>query len=405
MCITPRIPRAAPQPSSSQPDHDMSATPKNDATTPTAVNALRFALHRLRVSRPTVTNQSLDKSNCSNSAQQHHRHPHHHHDEMQNNAMNLYQQKQATRLHEAYLNLYHAQFKRTYWKSPNGTSDLLGCEHYARSCKLYAKCCNLWVSCRRCHDEALGDDHKLDRHGVEKVLCMHCMTEQPVSEQCVRCDARFAKYFCSTCNFFEDAPNRPVYHCEHCGICRRGRGLGIDNFHCHRCDACVSIETRDHHNCVQRGLHTPCPVCLEDMFTSTEESVYMRCGHSMHASCFREYTKTSFKCPYCATAITDMSEYYRRIDDIMQDSDSDTATPTPAQGQVSDGGAMATSEPMGDAAQAASTSETQTRILCNDCGKRSVVRLPLHAMYHKCAATDDGCGTSYNTRIIGGTNT
>lgn len=367
----------------------MDACNSSYCTTTTTMNAVELALHQLRLSRPNPNNnQPTNKSSPS-----FHRHCHHHshnqcshddencchqHDRQPKikkcGASSLFERKQSSRLRASYEKLRAVQFMTTYWKSPDGnTTNLLGCRHYARACKLFAKCCNIWVSCRRCHDEALGDHHTLDRHAVEKVMCMHCNTEQPVSDSCVNCGNRFARYFCSVCNFFENAPDRPVYHCPHCGICRRGRGLGIDNFHCNQCGACVSMQSKDHHKCIRRGLHAPCPVCREDMFTSTEPSVYMRCGHSMHASCFREYTKTYFKCPYCAVSLTDMSDYYKRIDNIVEN------TPTQVDAQ--------------------SVETTRTSILCNDCGKRSIVRQPSNSMYHKCAA-GDGC-PSYNTRVLG----
>jgi hypothetical protein len=34
------------------------------------------------------------------------------------------------------------------------------------------------------------------------------------------------------CKLWDDDPEKSIYHCNDCGICRIGQGLGKDFFHC-----------------------------------------------------------------------------------------------------------------------------------------------------------------------------
>lgn len=310
-------------------------------------------------------------------------------------SLTSFQHKNATQQCTSFLKLYRSQFKcthhRTVSSSSNPCKPKLGCNHYQRGVKLFAKCCKVWVPCRQCHDEAMHGHHKMDRYAVDRVMCMRCMTEQPVSSRCVRCNATFASYFCSVCRFYDDS-GRDIYHCPHCKTCRLGKGLGIDNYHCARCDACVSLESKQHHKCHERGLHAECPVCQEDMFSSTEKVVYLRCGHPMHASCFRKYTKTSFKCPYCFVAITDMSAYYASIDNLLQhDANHQQQQQQPPQQQQEQ-----EDEQPRNQQQSPNNRRPQALIHCNDCGSKSLA--PSHFLFHKCHAGAN-C-SSYNTRVI-----
>lgn len=243
---------------------------------------------------------------------------------------------------------------------------LLGCEHYARNCKLKAKCCGLFVSCRLCHDEAMSEDHEMDRFATETILCMLCLTEQDVGPTCVNCDAKFAHWYCKDCRFFENTPGKKVYHCHRCNICRLGEGLDIDNFHCDKCDACVSLESKTRHNCLSKALHANCPVCTGYLFTSTQPVVYMRCGHAMHGKCFENYTSRRYQCPLCMLSLMDMKKYFEEIDEIVR------REPMPLE-----------------------YDHKRSRILCNDCGNKCIVKY--HFVHHKC--DNDDC-RSYNTHVL-----
>lgn len=57
---------------------------------------------------------------------------------------------------------------------PPQRTAILGCKHYARGCKYRAACCGAFFGCRFCHDEAVGEDHTVDRYATKEMLCMHC---------------------------------------------------------------------------------------------------------------------------------------------------------------------------------------------------------------------------------------
>ena len=108
----------------------------------------------------------------------------------------------------------------------------LGCAHYKRNIKLQCSACNRWYTCRFCHDAA--EDHMLNRRETKNMLCMLCGCAQPASEECALCSVRCAWYYCDVCKLWDDDPDpeRGIYHCDDCGICRVGKGLGKDFFHC-----------------------------------------------------------------------------------------------------------------------------------------------------------------------------
>lgn len=105
-----------------------------------------------------------------------------------------------------------------------------GCEHYRRNVKLQCSTCNRWYTCRFCHDKV--ENHNLIRKDTKNMLCMFCATAQRASDVCVSCGASAARYYCNICKLWNDDPDKSVYHCNDCGICRIGRGIGKDFFHC-----------------------------------------------------------------------------------------------------------------------------------------------------------------------------
>lgn len=109
-------------------------------------------------------------------------------------------------------------------------SEVFGCQHYKRNVKLQCFKCNKWYTCRLCHDVA--EDHTLPRRETKNMLCMICGTAQRAAEICTHCTGRAANYYCDICHLWEDDPNKSIYHCNDCGICRVGMGLGKDFFHC-----------------------------------------------------------------------------------------------------------------------------------------------------------------------------
>nr|XP_043616928.1 zinc finger protein BRUTUS-like At1g74770 isoform X2 [Erigeron canadensis] len=240
---------------------------------------------------------------------------------------------------------------------------VFGCEHYKRNCKLVASCCNKIYTCRYCHDEA-NTEHVMDRKATTMMMCMKCLIIQPIGPTCstVSCNnLSMARYYCSICKLFDD--ERKIYHCPYCNLCRVGKGLGVDYFHCMNCNACMGRQLLVH-ICRVKHLEDNCPICHEYIFTSSNPVKALACGHVMHSSCFQEYTCSNYTCPICSKSLGDMQVYFGMLDAML----AEEKIPEEYSGKTQD-------------------------ILCNDCEKRGTASF--HWLYHKCAR----CG-SYNTRLI-----
>jgi len=239
---------------------------------------------------------------------------------------------------------------------------ILGCKHYQRAIKFQANCCGKWFTCRFCHDAA--SDHEVDRKKTTRMMCMYCNTVQPAGQNCINCERCLAKYYCDKCKLWDNEPRKSIYHCDDCGICRIGKGLGEDYFHCKKCNACLAISLKDNHKCIERNLESNCPICGEYMFTSTSIVIFMPCGHCIHYKCHQEYIQTNYHCPTCFKSLANMNEYFRRIDTMLQQHK------MPPEYE-----------------------NWHSYILCNDCEKRSYAKY--HFLYHKCAYC-----SSYNTKVL-----
>ncbi|KAJ5935876.1 hypothetical protein N7454_005174 [Penicillium verhagenii] len=238
----------------------------------------------------------------------------------------------------------------------------LGCQHYIRNVKLQCFTCKKWYTCRFCHDEV--EDHPLVRRDTENMLCMLCGHPQPADQHCRQCGEQSAQYYCDICKLWDNDCEKSIYHCNDCGICRIGQGLGKDFFHCKTCCVCLPISIEDTHRCIERSTQCDCPICGDYMFTSPETVVVMRCGHSIHHKCLGEYSKSSFRCPICNKTITNMESTFRNLDRTIE------------------------SQPMPDEFK-----DTKGLIYCNDCSAKSVVK------YHWLGLKCDLC-ESYNTAQI-----
>ncbi|MQL90863.1 hypothetical protein Taro_023463, partial [Colocasia esculenta] len=239
---------------------------------------------------------------------------------------------------------------------------VFGCEHYKRNCKLVAACCNKLFACRFCHDKV--SDHSMDRKATTEMMCMRCLKVQPVGPTCrtPSCEGfSMAKYFCNICKFFDD--ERTVYHCPFCNLCRVGKGLGVDFFHCMKCNCCLGMKLVEH-KCREKSLETNCPICCDFLFTSSAAVRALPCGHFMHSACFQAYTCSHYTCPICCKSLGDMAVYFGMLDALL------AAEELPEEYR-----------------------DRSQDILCNDCGKKGTSRF--HWLYHKCSF----CG-SYNTKVI-----
>ncbi|KAI1136582.1 zf-CHY-domain-containing protein [Hypoxylon sp. FL0543] len=235
----------------------------------------------------------------------------------------------------------------------------LGCEHYRRNVKLQCSTCNRWYTCRFCHD--MIEDHNLIRKDTRNMLCMFCGTAQRAGDVCVSCGASAARYYCNICKLWNDDPDKPVYHCNDCGICRIGRGIGKDFFHCKTCCACIAIGQEKDHKCIERSTDCDCPICGDYMFTSPKAVCFMKCGHSIHRQCLDQHMKVAYKCPICNKSLANMELQFRNLDIAIQ------TQPMPPEFQ-----------------------DTRALVLCNDCSAKSSVKY--HWLGLKC-----GVCSSYNT--------
>ncbi|CAL3972508.1 unnamed protein product [Diplocarpon coronariae] len=238
-------------------------------------------------------------------------------------------------------------------------AEFLGCKHYKRNVKLQCSACDKWYTCRLCHDEA--EDHVLIRKATKNMLCMICSCAQLAGEFCVNCGERTAWYYCGVCKLWDNDADKNIYHCNDCGICRKGRGLGKDVFHCKTCGTCMSMANEKSHKCIERVSDCDCPICGEYMFTSLSPVVFMLCGHGIHRACYDKHMKSSYKCPICSKSTVNMETQFRNLDRAID------AQPMPPQFR-----------------------DTKAMVSCNDCYAKSAVQY--HWLGLKCAICD-----SYNT--------
>ncbi|KAK8215193.1 hypothetical protein M8818_002204 [Zalaria obscura] len=210
----------------------------------------------------------------------------------------------------------------TYTTDPDDSTSppALGCAHYKRNVKIQCADCHLWVPCRFCHDSSpdLPFPHQLNRQATAHMLCMLCKTPQPAGETCINCQEDMAYYYCPKCKLWDDDSTKRIYHCEDCGICRRGEGLGKDYVHCRRCNVCISISTSESHPCIERATECDCPLCLEYLFSSPAPVVSLLCGHYMHASCYRDLMGVTYRCPVCSRSAVNMELQWRKLDDEIR---------------------------------------------------------------------------------------
>lgn len=200
------------------------------------------------------------------------------------------------------------------------TSVALGCAHYKRNVKVQCFDCHLWFPCRHCHDHSqdLPFPHALNRKKTQYMLCMLCCTPQPAAETCSHCGEYAAWYYCAKCKLWDNDSNKRIYHCDECGICRVGEGLGKDYVHCRRCNVCISISTSAAHPCIERATEGSCPLCLVELFESRTPVVSLPCGHYMHGDCYKDLMGVTYKCPVCSKSAVNMELQWRKLDDEIR---------------------------------------------------------------------------------------
>ena len=164
-----------------------------------------------------------------------------------------------------------------------------------------------YYTCRLCHNE--DKNHILDRYNIKNIKCKKCDVIQKPSNKCNndKCNIEFGKYYCKICNLWDSTENKDIYHCDSCKICRVGKKE--DYIHCPKCNLCITKENfkNDNHKCIVNGGHSICPICSENLFTSTNSISILRCGHCIHVECLQEYTKHNYNCPICKKSLNDLT--------------------------------------------------------------------------------------------------
>ncbi len=237
---------------------------------------------------------------------------------------------------------------------------VLGCAHYRSGCKFRAECCGSWHVCRFCHDEQ--EDHAIDRHAIKYMACLACKHVQRAAQACAACTTTLARYYCNECKLWDDSADKHIFHCAKCTICRIGKVE--DYVHCDRCSGCIHRDHAPTHKCLDGCLQSDCPICGENLFTTTLPIMFMPCGHSIHYLCHQDHIKNSYQCPICLKSLTNMEHLFARIDELMS-----TQTMPDEYASV------------------------RAQILCNDCEKKSIAKF--HFVYHACALC-----SSYNTKVL-----
>lgn len=172
------------------------------------------------------------------------------------------------------------------------THPTVKCTHYNRSCNILAPCCGRLFCCPKGHDASMHCSKRLEtnRTRITRLVCCHCKKEQPVRNSCQYCARSFSRHGCTSCLIWD---NSDAFHCNRCGVCRRGRRS--DNWHCDSCNVCFPLSARNH-TCTIAATG-PCALCGISMLRSTEVTRLMKCGHVIHESCFLKRVSKSFSCP------------------------------------------------------------------------------------------------------------
>ena len=190
----------------------------------------------------------------------------------------------------------------------------IGCKHYKRKCLMKADCCNIFVPCRLCHDEKMN--HKINRFNTKIMKCKICDHIQDVNQKCNKCNTIMGNYYCNICKFWSNT-DESIYHCEQCGICRKGNKE--DFFHCKICNCCISISIKDTHKCLENSLNVDCSICNENLFNSVKKNCVLQCGHYIHNTCLTTYiNNNNYQCPVCKKSIHNMSSYWKSIDTFLE---------------------------------------------------------------------------------------
>ena len=174
----------------------------------------------------------------------------------------------------------------------------MSCNHLNTKHNIYLKCCNKYYNCYYCHNE--NNDHIVKKKDILKIRCNECYKEQELSNKCINCGIKFAKYYCNKCKYWS---NEEIYHCNKCNICYIKTSNEL--IHCDECNKCYNKEIYDFHICSISKDNYECQICFENFKKSNEKCYFLKCQHKIHVSCYnkyKEYCKNNnkiFNCGIC----------------------------------------------------------------------------------------------------------
>ena len=230
------------------------------------------------------------------------------------------------------------------------------CIHYKRNCRLQCIECKKIYSCRVCHDD--NEEHKMERHKVEKIKCNECGLVQGKTDKCIECSIIFARYYCEVCTLYDDSEDKIITHCDKCGICRIG-----DTMHCVQCDMCYDKSILEGHKCNGK-FDSICPICNEYLKDSRIAPTTLPCKHTIHHKCYEQnLLNGNYQCPICKKSTTNMTSYWEQLENYV----SQCSMPEEYK-------------------------DVKAEVYCNDCEEKTITKF--HFAYHKC----QNC-SSWNTSI------
>lgn len=193
------------------------------------------------------------------------------------------------------------------------TNNKSSCQYYpSRKCSLECVLCKKYYHCRFCHNDA--EDHKFDRQNVQNVCCLECNTIQSPDVRCHNCDVQFGDYYCDRCHLYADTTE--IFHCDGCGICRKG--LKELYRHCDKCNMCISVSAGGH-TCFSNTFEGNCAICSESLFDVIEYGSLLKCGHAIHQTCMRHYAENNYRCPLCKKSMIDMAPIWEDLSEKWKD--------------------------------------------------------------------------------------
>lgn len=188
----------------------------------------------------------------------------------------------------------------------------INCPHKKIKCNIISPCCGKEFMCSLCHDEYYSqksNDHKMNGKKVTRIVCLKCEEYQDISNQCTKCNIKFAEYYCDKCKVFGDTNSG--YHCDKCNACLLGPKNKFS--HCDGCGCCVEKRIINTHKCLPNRMCGRCTICMDSM-ENGESIIIMKCGHSLHEKCYRSLIENSYKCPECFKTIKDMTQEFLLLD-------------------------------------------------------------------------------------------